>query len=131
LDLHLSTVFRQWDDTAYRSICFGKLDVLKYVSAKYSNYEYILYLDTDIYINIDPLPYLMNIINSNKETDIFIQSDNDYNHFIMQRECDVFCAGFLFLKIYSTIPYISNKYMVIQIYSALVVIKNILISICL
>ena len=95
-NLNLSKNFHEWDEKDYRLIAFSKMDVLLHVLEKNPDQQYILYLDTDIWINKDPLPYLKDIIQQNPEVDLIMQNDDPDRNKI--NECSNFCTGFMILK---------------------------------
>jgi hypothetical protein len=95
-DLKLSKNFHKWTEKDYKLITVSKLDVLSHVLESRPEHPYILYLDTDIWINKDPLPHLENLIQQNPEVDLFIQNDDPDRNKI--NECSNFCSGFMVLK---------------------------------
>jgi len=96
-----------WYTSSYRNIAFKKLDLTKDILLKYRNdYEYITYIDTDIWMNVNFLDNI-NVILKNNDFDIIFQDGEDYlrnsdescelinNTLIQKRPCINYCTGFM------------------------------------
>lgn len=106
----VSNKFETWGTTDYKNIVFNKLDIKKYVIKKYRNkYENIIYIDTDIWININ-FSKDLNLILKNSKYDIVFQDGEDYlfdkeecclienNKLIYQKWCNSYCTGFMIMN---------------------------------
>jgi len=103
----ISKNLEEWSTRPYKEIVFKKLDITKEILLEYKNqYQYITYIDTDIWININFTEELNKIL-INNTFDIIFQDDEDYikhidescllidNKIIEQRICRNYCTGFM------------------------------------
>ena len=82
----------------FRRICFAKLDVIKYTFLKYTQSEYVGYIDTDIVLFSDPTKLVLDIFNKNKNINIVFQCD-EYGYYCSNKnKCGNLCGGIMIYK---------------------------------
>lgn len=113
-DFELSKNFEKWQTNNYKDIVFSKLDIKKSIIKEFSNqYDNIIFIDTDIWINRNFSNDLNNILENN-EYDIIFQDGEDYLYYQdeccfvenkklnKKRYCNSFCTGFMVMNCKST-----------------------------
>lgn len=87
LQLNKSLEFAQWNTEKFTDITYAKLDVITHV-LNYKNVKRLLYVDTDIWIYKDFVPYLKKLPHS-----LYMQSDcNKPNQYDSNA-----CTGFMYI----------------------------------
>lgn len=89
LQLNKSLEFAKWNTDSFTDITYAKLDVITHV-LNYKNVKNILYVDTDIWIYKDFVPYLKQLPHHN----LYMQSDcNKKNQYDNNA-----CTGFMYIS---------------------------------
>jgi hypothetical protein len=115
----ISKNFQEWDTESYKELVFKKLDITNEILLQHQNqYQYITYIDTDIWININFMAKFNKIL-INNTFDIIFQDGEDYlnnieescslidNQLVEEKICNNYCTGFMCFNT-KNLDYISN-----------------------
>lgn len=111
LDNTISTEFVAWATANYKHLVFFKLKIKEYILKKfYQNYNNIIYLDTDMWINWNFIDEMNNILR-NSEYDVIFQDGEDYLQntddcciiqdgcrLVHKTLCNSYCTGFMVMN---------------------------------
>ena len=98
----LSEKFEVYGSESYKKMMFSKLDIILEASesAKKNGIDYICYLDLDVAFLADPRQFLLTLIQSNPEVDVFTQCDETVaSSCSSPKHCPNPCGGFMLFRI--------------------------------
>lgn len=106
-NIGVSKNLEKWLTEAYKTIVFTKLDIKKSVlNSLASQYKYITYIDTDMWVN-NRFDIQYDKIIQNTDFDLIFQDGEDYlcdisdcseiieNRLVYKKYCNSFCTGFI------------------------------------
>lgn len=120
LNYQTATEFVSWETDKYKELVFFKLNIKAYILKEfYKNYNNIIYLDTDIWINFNFIDKINTILN-HSEYDIIFQDGEDYlqhstdccyiqdNQLIYKTLCNSYCTGLMVMNTQASDKIISD-----------------------